>query len=71
MMEVYTSENKKFHSKNSAMIGAKNGRAKLTEEDVIRIRTLKKQGVPKRQVYEDYKDKLTLGSFSNTWLGYN
>lgn len=43
-MEVYTSENKKFHSHNTGNTGSQNGRSKLTEQDVINIRIRKKNG---------------------------
>ena len=45
--------------------------ASLTEFDVIKIRTLKKQGKTLKEVYEDYKNKVTSGSFKNTWYCYN
>lgn len=71
MPEVYTEENKKFHLHNTANKGSKNGRACLTEEDVYNIRLRRKNGENIRKVYEDYKDKLTFGSFSNVWTYQN
>ncbi len=71
MPEVYTLENIKFHSNNTANPGSKNGRAKLTEEDVYNIRFRKKNGEKRATVYEDYKDLLTLGSFGNVWTYQN
>lgn len=70
MPEVYTEENKLFHLHNTGQKGSENGRSKLTEEDVINIRTRKKNGEKVKDVYEDYKF-LTYGSFKNTWYGYN
>lgn len=70
-MEVYTPENKEFHTHNTGNIGSQNGRSKLTEQDVINIRTRKKNGETLSQVYEDYKNRLTKGSFSNVWSYQN
>lgn len=69
--EVYTSENKKFHKNNTANKGSKNGRSKLTEQDVKNIRIRRKNGEILSKVYEDYKDKLTYKSFVNVWSYQN
>ena len=71
MPEVFSDENKKFHTNNTAQKGSENGRSSLTEKDVIKIRTLKREGKTKEEVYEEYKNKVTSGSFKNTWYGYN
>lgn len=42
MMEVYTPENKDFHLHNTAQKGQENGRAKVSAEDVYKIRLRKK-----------------------------
>ena len=70
-MEVYTPENKKFHLHNTANKGSENGRARLTEDDVRTIRLRRKNGEKCSKVYEDYKDKLTQGSFKNVWTYQN
>lgn len=70
-MEVYTPENKKFHLHDTANKGSKNGRARLTEDDVYIIRLRRKNGEQLSKVYDDYKDKLTLGSFKNVWSYQN
>jgi hypothetical protein len=44
MPEVYTKENKLFHSHNTGNHGSTNGRARLTEEDVYNIRLRRKNG---------------------------
>ena len=67
MPEVYTPENKEFHLHNTGNKGSSNGRSRLTEEDVRSIRTRRKNGEQLKNVYEDYKDKLTKGSFKNVW----
>ena len=45
--------------------GSSNGRSKVTEQDVYNIRLRRKNGEALKDVYEDYKDKLTKGSFTN------
>ena len=71
MPEVYTPENKEFHLHNTGNKGSSNGRSRLTEEDVRTIRTRRKNGEQLKDVYEDYKDKLTKGSFKNVWSYQN
>ena len=71
MPEVYTEENKLFHKNNTGNTGSSNGRARLTEEEVKSIRSRRKNGENIKQVYEDYKNKLTYGSFSNVWTYQN
>lgn len=71
MMDVYTEENKIFHKNNTGNKGSKNGRSKLTEDDVRTIRLRRKNGENIRKVYEDYKEKLTYGSFTNVWTYQN
>lgn len=72
MPEVYTKENKEFHRHNTGQSGSQNGRALLTEEDVIAIRLRKKNGEYWKDVYEDYKfTGIKSKCFQQTWLGYN
>ena len=71
MMEVYTPENKAYHLHDTANKGSKNGRAKITEDDVRQIRLKKKNGEALKNVYADYADKLTKGSFTNIWSYQN
>lgn len=71
MPEVYSEENIEFHKLNTAMVGSNNGRTKLSEQDVYTIRTRKKNGENWSVVYEDYKDRLTSGSFKNIWSYQN
>ena len=51
MPEVFTEANRKIHSSLSKS-GSKNGRAKLKEEDVLKIRELYKTGVTFSELYE-------------------
>lgn len=54
--EVFTSENKKKHSqiKNNKKTGSKNGRAVLSEEDVLKIRRLHDDGIKNSEIYKMY-----------------
>ena len=72
MMEVYTLKNKKYHQHHELSFkGSSNGRAKLNEEDVRDIRIRRKNGEKLNDVYQDYKDKVTKGSFTNVWSYQN
>ena len=71
MPEVYINVNKEFHKRNTANKGSKNGRAKLTEKDVKDIRLRRKKGETLSEVYKDYSDKITYGSFTNVWTYQN
>ena len=71
MEEVYTPEIKEFHRHNTANKGSKNGRSRLTETDVRNIRIRRKNGEKLLDVYQDYQDKITYGSFTNVWTYQN
>ena len=71
MPEVYTPENKEYHSYNTSNKGSNNGRSRLTEDEVKDIRLRRKNGENIRDVYKDYKNKLTYGSFTNVWTYQN
>ena len=49
--------------------GTSNGRALLSEEDVIKIRTLYKNGISRSECYSLFKDKITESGFGKIWLG--
>jgi group I intron endonuclease len=49
--------------------GEKNGRAKLSKEDVILIRQKYKDGISKKECYEIFKDKISEGGFARVWQG--
>lgn len=53
MPEVFTEENRHRHSSMSKQ-GALNGRAKLNEDDVRKIRQLWKDGITRKELYEMY-----------------
>lgn len=71
MKEVYTDDNKTFHKHDTSNKGTKNGRSKLTENDVRNIRLRRKNGEILSNVYSDYSDKITYGSFTNVWTYQN
>lgn len=50
-------------------IGSQNGKAKLTEEDVINIRIAYDNHKRQKDVYEKYKNKVTYSTFQTVWQG--
>lgn len=50
-------------------IGVNNGRSKLTEQDVIKIRKAYNNHQKQKDVYEEYKDIISFGYFQNLWQG--
>ena len=50
-------------------VGEGNGRAKLTYEDVIKIRTAYNNHLPQKQVYSEFQDKVTFNQFQAVWQG--
>lgn len=71
MPEVYTKENKEFHKHNTGNKGASNGRSIFSENEVRDIRTRKKNGENRLEVYKDYKEKCSEKYFEFIWYGYN
>jgi group I intron endonuclease len=49
--------------------GETNGRAKLTENDVIMIRTLYANGISRSDCYKMFCNKISSGGFGRVWLG--
>lgn len=49
--------------------GEDNGRAKLTQLDVIDIRTKYQKGISKNECYQSYKNKISLSGFTRVWNG--
>lgn len=69
MPEVYTEENKKYHQEITKFKkGEKHPSALLTDVEVIEIRT-RYQNETANQIWEDYKDKYSLGSFKQILTG--
>lgn len=50
-------------------IGEGNGRALLSYEDVVNIRTAYANHESQKKVYQQYKDKITLAGFQSVWQG--
>lgn len=67
LMDVYTPENKKFHARNTSMIGSKNGRSKLNENDVYNIRLRRKNKEKMKDVYNDYSSLVSISYFRHVW----
>ena len=71
-MDVYTKENKQYYLfQRNSHPGSLNSRAKLNENDVYDIRLRKKNGEKSTEVYKDYNQKITWGSFRNIWSYQN
>lgn len=49
--------------------GENNGRSKLTEKDIIKIRTAYANHERQQDVYQNYKDIISFGYFQNLWQG--
>ena len=49
--------------------GSANGQAKLTEADVIQIRTLYSQGIGRGECYKLFQNKISESGFGRVWLG--
>lgn len=52
-----------------SLSGSKNHNSKLTEDEVYTIRERYKNIERKLEVYNDYKDKLTINTFNDIWTG--
>lgn len=50
-------------------VGENNGRSKITEEQVKKIRQAYAEHKKQKEVYEEYKDILSFGYFQNLWQG--
>lgn len=49
--------------------GSKNGRAILTEQDIVLIRTKYKEGCSRQECYKIFKDKISFRGFCAAWNG--
>lgn len=54
---------------NQQSVGENNGRARLTEQDVIAIRQAYNNHEKQKDVYKNYKDKITFSNFQSVWQG--
>lgn len=56
MPEIYTTERKEYHKMHTGNCGSYNGRAKVTEDEVIKMRERYANGESPKQIWEDYKN---------------
>lgn len=71
-IKYYDAVNKGYNcSKGGSQqsVGENNGRAKLTEKDVIKIRKAYAAHLKQKDVYKEFEDKITFGHFQNIWQG--
>lgn len=73
-ISFYDSYNKGYNETKGgesgpALIGENNPKAKLTRQDVINIRAALMKYKTRQEVYELYKDKISLSAFSKIWQG--
>lgn len=54
---------------NQQSIGSNNGRAILTEDEVKIIRKAYSEHLRRKDVYEQFKDKISFSTFANIWDG--
>ena len=71
-IKLLESNDKKFgynktRGGDSHSTGENNGRALLKDEDIFNIRKLRSQFKTRNEVYELYKDKITLNGFLDIW----
>ena len=50
-------------------IGVNNGRAKLTEQDIIKIRQAYNNHKRQKDVYKEYENIISFGNFQSIWQG--
>lgn len=59
-----------IYTRQANVIGSKNPRAKLTEEDVIVIRNRKYiNNESTKAIYQDYKERISFSAFEKIALG--
>ena len=71
-IKYYNAQEKGYNKQDGGFnnsIGEGNGRAKLTYEDVIAIRTAYNNHQNQKDTYELFKDKVTFNSFQSVWQG--
>ncbi len=54
---------------NQQSIGENNGRAKLTEQDVIKIRKAYANHKKQKDIYKEFQNIISFGTFQNIWQG--
>lgn len=61
----------KFEGGLRDVVGSHNPNAKLTEEDVKKIRIAYNNHKRQKDIYEEYKNIITFQSFQNVWQGHS
>ena len=64
-----TKSGNKFDGGLTDVVGINNPKAKLTEEDVIKIRQAYNNHLKQKDVFEEYKDIISFSYFQNVWQG--
>lgn len=64
-----TASGNKFEGGLRDVVGSHNPHAKLTEEDVKKIRTAYAQHQKQKEVYKEFEDKISFNYFQNLWQG--
>jgi len=64
-----TKSGNKFDGGLTDVVGSHNPKAKLTEDDIIKIRKAYAAHKKQKEVYEEYKDIITFQYFQNLWQG--
>lgn len=54
---------------NQQSIGENNGRAKMTETDIKKVRIAYAQHSTQKEIYEQFKHKISFGTFQQIWQG--
>ena len=57
----------KWHENNLGEPSLVNKQIKMTVQEVKDIRQRKQSGFKRSQVYQDYKEKISLGAFNAIW----
>lgn len=68
-MDVYTDENKKRQKNNYDKIANHKHFQVLSDEDILKIRDCKNDGLTKRFVHDTYYPDININTFSDIWYG--
>lgn len=71
-IQLYDTKNTGYNCSDGGdqqSIGANNGRAKLTENDIVIIRTAYANHEKQQNVYQQFKDRITFNHFQSIWQG--
>ena len=64
-----TESGNKFKGGLSDVVGSNNPKAKLNEQDIIRVRQAYANHEKQKDVYEEFKDIISFSYFQNLWQG--